>query len=213
MHINRKLLHLSRTVHIYLTMLGLFVMLLFGITGFTINHEDWFNATTPQVTETKGQTPPDLVAKQDALRIVEHLRSTYHVTGALVDFAELEDKFSLSFKEPGSLWEIEIDRPSGVTRLHAEAYNFTALVNNLHRGRYSGPGWRWVIDLAAIFIALACATGIILWLALPKRRQLGLVAFAAGVLTTMAVFHWLVPGPDTTNLPLPAAENTPATQK
>ena len=53
--IKRKLLYFSRTVHIYLTMLGMFLMLLFGITGFTIDHEDWCRATTPRVTSSSSR--------------------------------------------------------------------------------------------------------------------------------------------------------------
>ncbi len=196
MHINRQLLHHSRTLHIYLTMLGLFVMLLFGFTGFTVNHEDWFRATTPSVAEFTGQTPVSLVARKDALHIVEHLRNTWHITGAMTGFEELDDKFSVGFKDPSHLWEVEVDKPGGVTRVHAEAFNFFALVNNLHRGRYAGPGWRWVIDLSALFIALACATGLVLFLALPRRRKFGLIAFAVGTLGTVAIYLALVPGPD-----------------
>jgi uncharacterized protein len=203
--IKRKLLHLSRTLHIYLTMLGLFVMLLFGVTGFTVNHEDWFGATTPHVTETDGQTPASLVAKKDALHIVEHLRTTWHITGAMTGFEELDDKFSIGFKEPGRIWEVEVDKAGGATRVHAEAFNFFALINNLHRGRYAGPGWRWVIDLSALFIALACATGLVLFLALPKRRQLGLLAFAVGTLGVIGIYFAIVPGPDTDLLEAPPA--------
>jgi hypothetical protein len=203
--INRKLLHFSRTVHIYLTMLGLFVMMLFGITGFTVNHEDWFGATTPHVTEATGRTPAEFVAKKDGLRMVEHLRQGWRITGALTGFDELDEKFSLGFKEPGRIWEVEIDKADGATRVHAEAFNFFALINNLHRGRYAGPGWRWIIDLSAIFIALACLTGLVLWLALPKRRRLGILALVAGTLGVVGIYLALVPGPDAEVPATPAA--------
>ena len=205
MHINRKLLHHSRTLHIYLTMLGVFVMLLFGITGFTIDHEEWFNATTPTVTETTGQTPADLVAKKDALRIVEHLRQTWHITAALTDFVELDDSFSVGFKAPGQLWEIEVAKAGGATHVHAEAYNFVALINNLHRGRYAGGAWRWVIDVSALLIVLACATGFVLWLALPKRRMFGVLVLLLGTLGTLLVYWALVPGPDAAAKLIPSA--------
>ena len=194
--ISRKILHLSRTLHIYLTMLGVFVMLLFGITGFTIDHEDWFRATTPVVTETTAQMPPDLVAKKDALRLVEYLRQSQHITGAMTGYDELDDKFSVGFKTPGQIWEIEIDKATGATRIHEETFNFVALINNLHRGRYAGGSWRWVIDVSAILIVLACMTGFVLWLALPKRRQFGVLVLLLGTLGTLATFWALVPGSD-----------------
>jgi hypothetical protein len=43
--LSRRLLSTCRTVHVYLSVLGLTVMLFFGITGFTAYHEDWFSAT------------------------------------------------------------------------------------------------------------------------------------------------------------------------
>ncbi|MEI6861899.1 MAG: PepSY-associated TM helix domain-containing protein [Verrucomicrobiota bacterium] len=206
--VNRKLLHLFRTLHIYLTMLGVFVMLLFGITGFTVNHEDWFRATIPRVVESTAQTPLELVAKKDALRIVEHLRQSQHVTGAMTAFDELDGKFSVGFKSPGQIWEIEIDKATGATRVHEETFNFFALINNLHRGRYSGAAWRWVIDLSAILIVLACATGFVLWLALPKRRKLGVLVLLLGTLGVVAIYLALVPGQDAPVEP-PAAIASP----
>ena len=196
MQINRKFLAFCRTIHIYLTLLGLFVLLLFGITGFTVNHEDWFGATTPRVTESTGQTATALIEKNDRLAIVEHLRATFHISGAMTSFDDLEQTLSVGFKEPGQMWEIEIDKASGKTSVHNEAFNFVAMVNNLHRGRYAGPSWKWVIDISAILIVIACFTGVVLWLVLPKRRQLGIAAMVVGTVGTMLIYLWLVPGAD-----------------
>ena len=194
--IKKQVLSLCRTLHVYLTMFGLLVLLLFGLTGFTVNHEEWFGATRPRVTETEGTTPRELLAKDDALHVVEHVRTTWRISGAMTDYDASGEKISVSFKEPGQLWEVEIEKSTGRTRVHGEAYNFAAVINNLHRGRYAGPAWRWVIDVSALLIVLACATGIVLWLALPRRRPLGFIALAVGVLATLGIIFTLVPGPD-----------------
>jgi uncharacterized protein len=194
--VNKTLLHLCRTVHVYLTMLGLLVMLLFSVTGFTVNHAAWFGATSPRVTERDDQVPLPLVAQRDGLRIVEHLRQTFGIRAAMTNFGDQEDEYYVSFKSPGELWEISVAKATGKVRARQEAYNFTAIVNNLHRGRFSGPAWSWVIDISAGLIVLACATGFVLWLALPRRRQLGIVFLLAGTLATMAVIYFFVPGPD-----------------
>lgn len=211
MHINRKFLAFCRTIHIYLTMLGLAVMFLFGVTGLTINHEDWFGATEPHVQELSGDTPVKLVAENDRLGIVEHLRSTFRISGALSGFDDLDDKLSLGFKNPGQIWEVEIDKATGKTTIHSESFNFTALINNLHRGRYSGAAWKWVIDISAILIVVACITGVVLWLALPKRRRYGIAAMVVGTLGTFLVYAMLVPGPDPGELvSKPAEKSVPA---
>jgi len=194
--INRRFLDFCRTIHVYLSMLGLLVMLLFGLTGFTINHEDWFGATTPRVDESERRVPVELLAQRDPLRLVEHLRGALRIAGAMTAFDDLDDRFSIGFKEPGQIWEIEVEKTTGVTKVHHETFNFTAIINNLHRGRYSGAAWRWVIDLSAIMIVVACGTGIVLWLALPRRRVLGAIALAVGIFGTLAIYRFLVPGAD-----------------
>ena len=177
-------------------MLGLLVMLLFSVTGYTINHEDWFGAITPRVIEREGQVPPALIAQHDTLRIVENLRQTFGIRGAMTDFAEVEEEFEISFKEPGQLWDISVAKATGRATARNDQYNSIAILNNLHRGRYTGAAWGWVIDFSAALIVLACLTGFVLWLALPKRRQLGIAFLVLGTLATMAAIFFLVPGPD-----------------
>ncbi len=206
MAINPNLLAACRAVHIYLTMLGLLVMLLFGITGYTINHEDWFGALTPHVVEREGQVPPALIAQHDTLRIVEHLRQTFGIHGAMTDFSEVADEFEISFKEPGQLWDITIAKATGHVAAHNDQYNFVAVIDNLHRGRYAGAAWGWVIDFSAALIVLACATGFVLWLALPRRRQLGIAFLVLGTAATMAAIFFFVPGRDASPKPAPAGQ-------
>jgi hypothetical protein len=194
----------SRTIHIYLTMMGLLAMVLFGATGYTINHEDWFGATHPVVVEFQGSIPKDPVAKGDRLAVVEQLRAKYRISGAVTSYDDFEDEVAIAFKEPGQIWEIRIAKPTGQVDVHHETFNFAALINNLHRGRYSGESWRWVIDVSALLIVLACVTGFFLWLALPRRRRAGIAFLAAGTLITLGVIYLFVPGGDWGLEPPPA---------
>jgi uncharacterized protein len=194
--INKTLLNVCRVVHIYLTMLGLLVMLLFSVTGFTVNHATWFGATQPRVSEFDGEVPLTLIAADDRLRVVEHLRGSLNIRAAMTNFGDLGDEYDISFKSPGELWEVSVAKQTGKVRARQEAYNLMAIANNLHRGRFSGPAWSWVIDLSALLIVLACVTGFVLWLALPKRRQLGIAYLAVGTLATLAVIYFFMPGPD-----------------
>src|SRR5579862_8748256 len=103
-------------------MFGLLVLLGFGITGFTINHEDWFAATRPKVREFEGNTPPELIAKKDSRLVVGHLRQAFHIAAALASYDDLDERLSVGFKSPGEIWEIEIDKASGKTTVHAEQF-------------------------------------------------------------------------------------------
>ena len=206
MNINKTLLAACRAVHIYLTMLGLLVMLLFSVTGFTINHEGLLDSAPPRVTEHTGQVPPALIASHDNLRIVEHLRQTLGIHGAMANFADIDDEYAIAFKEPGQIWDITVTKSTGRVAAHNEQYGLIAIINNLHRGRYTGPAWRWVIDFSAALIVIACLTGFILWLAVPRRRQLGIAFLVVGTAATMAVIYFFVPGPDVSPTNAPKAE-------
>jgi hypothetical protein len=190
-------------------MLGLLVMVLFGATGFTIHHEDWFGALTPRVVQNEGQLPVALIKARDDLKIVEQLRSTFDARGAMSSFADTEDELVVSFREPGQTWEITVEKTTGRASSRHELFNLAAIFNNLHRGRFTGPAWGWVIDLSAFVILLACATGFVLWLALPKKRMLGIAFLAAGTVATMGVIYFFVPGPDAK----PHAPRAPAAQR
>lgn len=199
--VNRRLLEFCRTVHIYLTLLGLLVLLLFGFTGFTLNHENWFGAGTPRVTQAQDQLPTALIASGNSLRIVEDLRQRFHITGAMTDFGNFDDSYAVSFRAPGQYWDVEVNKASGQASVHIEAYNFFAVLNNLHRGRFTGLGWSIIVDLSAVLVVLACVTGVVLWLALPKRRALGVAALALGTMGALLVYLFLVPGEDEANVP------------
>jgi hypothetical protein len=196
------LVAVCRAVHIYLTMLGLVVMLLFAITGFTLNHEDTLGAATPRVAEHEGKVPPALLARHDELRIVEHLRQSFGIRSAMTNFTDLAEEFAVVFKEPGQVWEVTVAKTTGRVTARQESYGGIAILNHLHRGRYTGATWGWVIDVSAAVIVLACLTGFVLWLALPRRRQLGIAFLVLGTLATLAAVYFFVPGPDA---PLPSS--------
>ena len=53
-----------------------------------------------------------------------------------------------------------------------------------------------MIDASAVLIVLACLTGIVMWLALPKRLKLGTAFLVLGTLAVIMTYLILVPGPD-----------------
>lgn len=210
MVLNPKFVAFCRTIHVYLSVLGLAVILFYGVTGFMANHEEWFGATEAPPRLLTGQTPLELIQKNDRLGVVEHLRKTWSITGAMTSFDVSDDSLSIGFKEPGRLWDIEVATATGKTTVNAKIYNFAAIITDLHRGRYAGPTWRWVTDISAILIVVACFTGLVLWLVLPKRRKIGTAALVLGIVLTYAIYHRWVPGPDekvTKEEPAAAKEN------
>jgi uncharacterized protein len=186
---------LIRTLHIYLSILGLAAIFFFAVTGFMLNHDDWFGAAVPRVTTIDGTMPADLLQKMDRLLIVEELRRSFGATGPLNTFEDHgPDPLRVVFKHPGYSAEATIDRTTGKTGMEIQTTGVAGLLMDLHRGTFAGKWWGLCIDIAAVLLALASATGLILWLYLPRRRKLGLIALVIGVALCLSAYWAFLPG-------------------
>ena len=66
-----------------------------------------------------------------------------------------------------------------------------AVLNDLHKGRDTGRGWSWVIDVAAVFMTFVSVTGLLLLLFLKKRRVSGFWWLLAGGIASILAY-WLI---------------------
>jgi len=181
----------TRTLHIYLTMFAFLMMMFFAITGVLINHEDLLPGET--VTEVTGTIPDSLLREPDKLMVVETLRRDYGATGAVGTFDVSEDQVYVELKGPGRTSEAEIDRRTGALTLTLRRRGALVMLDDLHRGKDSGPAWRWVIDISGVLLFLASLSGVVMWIALPRRRKWGVVALLVGTVLAGAIWLWLVP--------------------
>ena len=189
----RKLASLSRWLHIYLSMLSFGVLLFFAVTGLTLNHTDWFPSAQRSV-QLKGKLNLAWVTGNVAkLEIVEHLRKTHRVSGALSDFRIDDNQCSVSFKGPAYTADTFIDRATGSYDLTETRMGLVALMNDLHKGRDSGRAWAWVIDLSAILMTLVSLSGLVLIFYLQKRLFSGMLTLGGGALACDLAYWWWVP--------------------
>jgi hypothetical protein len=182
----------SRWLHIYLSMFSFAVLLFFAVTGLTLNHSNWFDSQQ-RTSEFRGAVQQPWVGKDVAkLEIVEYLRRTHHITGALHDFRVDDSQCSVSFKGPGYAADASIDRDTGAYQMTETRMGFWAVINDLHKGRDSGPVWAAIIDISAVLMTLVSITGFVLIFFLLKRRISGLFLFAAGIVVfTWAWWKWV----------------------
>jgi len=189
-----------RWIHIYVSMLGFVAIAAFAGTGLTLNHPEWF-ANTEHTREFRGQLDAEqFLAEQsdsvrsqsiDRLGIVEALRARHTLRGRLADFSIDERECFLTFRGPAASAEVAIDRRTGEYTGSTTSLGFTALLNDLHRGHDTGPGWSLVIDAAAAILLIAACTGIGLLCLLKRRRRAGLVvAGSAGA--ALLVCYWIL---------------------
>lgn len=188
----RQTMILSRWLHIYLSMASFGIVFFFAVTGLTLNHADWF-AKQQRTTQVHGTIDSKLLARDVAkLEIVEQLRSTHGIHGAVKDFRVEDRDCSVAFKGPGYSADVLIDRATGRYELTESRMGFVAILNDLHKGRDTGTAWAWVIDLSAVLMTLVSLTGLLLIFFLQKKRVSGLLAAAAGaVICYLAYLAWV----------------------
>lgn len=184
----RQLATASRWVHVYLSMVSFAILLFFAVTGLTLNHAEWFGDMQRTV-QVKGIMDPKL----SKLDIVEFLRAHHNVKGAMSDFRTDDSQFTVAFRGPGYSADTIIDRDTGKYTLTEVRMGAVAVLNDLHKGRDTGPGWSWMIDASAILMTIVSLSGLTLIFFLPKRRFAGLLLAAVGIVICLAVYKIWVP--------------------
>jgi len=208
-----------RWLHIYISLLGFTALTFFAVTGVTLNHPSWFGVDDQRVTEYTGElrtewmgpaapasdanepaptapadaaisTSSDHVAK---LEIVEHLRNAHGIRGAVSEFRIDDAELLVLFKGPGYAADSVIDRKTGSYTITETVMGAVAVINDLHKGRDSGPAWSLLIDVTAVLMVLVSITGIILIFYLRRRRFSGIVTAVVGTILVAVVFALWVP--------------------
>ena len=95
----------------------------------------------------------------------------------------------IAFKGPGYAADAFVDRESGHYRLTETYHGFIAVINDLHKGRDTGPVWSVLIDISAVLMTLISLTGLVLLFYLKLRRIPGLIVALAGTIIALALYR------------------------
>jgi uncharacterized protein len=188
--LKQRLLHLTRALHTYLTMLALLLLTLFALTGLLMNHEDALGLAAPHITNVNAHITPALLA--DHLQLVELLRKSLDARGQLVSLDDSPDEIRLQFASPGRKSDFTIHRDGG-TEIIYETRGLIGLAADLHTGKNTTLPWKLIIDASALLLLFASLSGLILWLSIPKRRTLGLLALSLSLILCLATYFLLTP--------------------
>lgn len=183
----RGLVKWARTVHLYLTLFALALVLFFSVTGFMLNHEDWFTPREPHVRAVTGTVPTDLLENGDRLALAEMLRRDYGAVGLVDSFETDEDRIRVVFKRPGTEVEAILRREDGQVEVTTQSRGLGGILLDLHRGKSTGLVWSVVIDAVCVVLVILAATGLILWSSLKGRGHYGLLALGVGLAASVAV--------------------------
>ena len=129
----------------------------------------------------------------DRLAVVEYLRKTHRIHGALAEFTVDEAECSVTFKGPGYSADARIARETGEYSLTQRSQGFVAVINDLHKGRDTGRAWAWLIDVSAALMTLVSLSGLILLFYLKRRRLAGVAIALIGTAVVAAVYYLWVP--------------------
>lgn len=173
-----KQLHMWHWMSSAISLIGL---LLFAITGFTLNHAADIEGS-PVVTEKAGQLPPSLLRELTSAnhadgkavlpkRVAAWVEDHFPVRAS----AEAEwsaDEVYLPAPRPGGDGWVAIDRASGEVTSEITSRGWISYLNDLHKGRNSGREWSLFIDIFAGACLIFAITGLfLLWLHSAKRKS------------------------------------------
>lgn len=149
-------------------------MLLFSITGLTLNHASWVSAE-PTVESNTAQMPPALLEQLQQLGArnagskVELPRTAIdwlgdalgiHAAGREPEWSE--DEIYVSLPRPGGDAWASVDLASGAVTHEVTDRGWISYLNDLHKGRNTGAAWGVFIDVFAITALVFAATGLLL---------------------------------------------------
>lgn len=169
MAINRTLLQWSRTIHIYLSIALLTILVFFALTGITLNHATLFGAE-PTVVRTELETLPPLPLDEDGMiidspELAQLLREEFGLRRALVTLEiEGDGLLYIDYRAPGRSAYVEVDAIAGTASYESTDYGLIAFLNDLHKGRDTDVIWKWLLDISGVLLVLFSLAGFVLLL-------------------------------------------------
>ncbi len=178
---------------------SLISMLLFAITGITLNHSAAIEAK-PQVTTEEGTLAAPLIEAlasepRSGRKGVSQTLATAIGTAVGVDVAGREAEWSeseayIALPRPGGDAWVSVDRESGAVTYEKTDRGWISYLNDLHKGRHTGSAWSLFIDVFAAASVVFCITGLLLLQMYAKGRSLTwpLVGVGLGLPVLLALF-------------------------
>lgn len=142
-------------------------MLLFAVTGFTLNHAGQIEAK-PRITSLQAIVPAALLqglpSDQERAPLPQALQD-WARTQWSIDTGEHEaewssDELYVSLPRPGGDAWMRISLPSGEAEYERTDRGWISYFNDLHKGRHTGAAWSWFIDIFAGACLVFCLTGL-----------------------------------------------------
>lgn len=173
-----KQLHTWHWVSSAISLVGL---LLFAITGFTLNHAAEIEAAPVVATQDVALPPAllPLIAADGAPDSKKPLPAeiAQWVEKELGQYGRADAEWSAAeiyvpLPRPGGDGWVSIDRETGAVSSEVTNRGWISYLNDLHKGRNAGTVWKWFIDIFVLACVVFSLTGLfLLQLHSAKRRS------------------------------------------
>ncbi|MHB1218512.1 MAG: PepSY-associated TM helix domain-containing protein [Alphaproteobacteria bacterium] len=152
--------------------LSLVGMLLFAITGITLNHAADIEAR-PVVASKEAPLPPGLAAVLSAgaagrdkgplpPAVSRFLYSQWRIDAGGQAAEWSDDEVYVPLPRPGGDAWVSFRIKEGTVLYETTDRGWISYFNDLHKGRHTGAAWNWFIDLFAVCCLVFCITGVCL---------------------------------------------------
>lgn len=153
--------------------LCLVAMLLFSVTGLTLNHAEDIPAT-PRVTHHELTLPPALRAALASAsapadgrgpmppQLADWLKQSLGVSVGDREAEWSAAELYLAMPRPGGDAWVRIARDTGAVEHEDTDQGVIALLNDLHKGRHAGAVWHGLLDVLALACLVFTVTGLLL---------------------------------------------------
>lgn len=167
-------------------------MVLFAITGITLNHAGQIEAQ-PAIRKVNCVLPTDLLDRLQAeaeselsissnqkvstspvlpQEVAQWLQHELQIAVANVPGEWSSEEVYLSNAGPGQDAWLSIDLETGDVEGERTWRGWIAYLNDLHKGRHAGLAWKFFLDFFSVATLVFCFTGLMLLVAHAKRRQM-----------------------------------------
>lgn len=176
-------------------------MLLFTVTGITLNHPSEI-IVEPQVTTLSAELPKELLDSLNEIamegnaplpaELARWLTTQFRKSIGSRSAEWTEEEIYLSLQGPGSDAWLAIDRATGDVEFEQTNRGWVAYFNDLHKGRNTGVAWKWFIDIFAIATLVFCITGLFLLYFHARHRRMTWPLVTLGLIVPLLLAMLLV---------------------
>ncbi len=155
-------------------------MLLFSVTGITLNHAAKIEAV-PKVSHLEARVPSTVLAQLQGAHaddaplppaLTEWLASKHRIDARGKKAEWSEDELYVSMPGPGRDAWFSVQKADGSFEYERTDRGTLAYLNDLHKGRNAGAAWTWFIDIFAVACIVFTLSGLFLLYLHSKQRKM-----------------------------------------